>query len=96
MLWQAWKRLDGEDRIKLLIVVLVKAVIFPLQVLFFLLRSAWTDAGEIGWWLRAKHICVHGIDRVRQPCDVCNAVDEERMQQEFEKHLAQEHGIHKN
>ena len=71
----AWRRVDGEDRVKLVITFILFLFQLPLMVVFYFFRSAWNDCARISLWLRAKHICEHGIDRVREHCEPCCLAD---------------------
>lgn len=67
------------DWLRVSVLVLLYPIMLPLQVIFYLLCSAWYDSADIGKWLRRSYICKHGIDRVRLPCEPCMEAEERQV-----------------
>ncbi len=90
------REFNFTDWVKVVIVVLLHVVQFPLIFLFYMVRSAWQDAPAIGWFLRPRAMCKHGVDRNRAPCQPCRDAEEEAMIAEMDRQTQQAYSAPKN
>lgn len=76
-------KVTAGDVLRFPAVILLWVIQWPLMVLFYIVRSAWYDAANIGLALRKSEICEHGVDRVRRYCETCDEMDMARRDEAF-------------
>jgi len=60
-----------RNPIKFALALALYVVQLPLMLVFYLVRGAWQDCGDVGRWLAPEHICEHGVNLMRNRCDPC-------------------------
>lgn len=74
-----WLGMSRADKARFCLLMVVKTTILPLQVIFYLIRSAWIDSDSVGWWLAPS--CKHG----QRPNDRCLKCEEEWMKSQLDQ-----------
>jgi len=85
-----WRELSTADKVRYVVLLVVKAAIIPLQVVFYVIRSAWIDSDSVGWWIAPS--CKHG----KRPTEDCMACKEAWIADQIKQALRHNKDVREN